>query len=154
MNPRDIPVKDALDREAWRRSNHDLAILTTGHVGFLTGESLQNVHIMLQGCLTMLTVIGPMFREKAVLGKDDEDGRARTKGIGTQKYQAYISDATRIRKLINASQVVPEADRYFLLQKAYGICYALGMSILQDANDMGFDFRPKIDPTEAYMGSG
>jgi hypothetical protein len=112
---------------------------------FISGESQQNPHVMLEGVLVMLTVVAPLFKESRT------ETSPRLLGITTKKYDGYRQRIARVRRLINASMSVGK-QRYELLQLAYSGAHDLGMDVIQDASSMGFDFKPKLDPSEAYKG--
>lgn len=154
MEMREI-IKNPLDAEDWRRSGHVLNILTFGEYLTIKGEEMQNPYYLSVGCGIILETITPKFREKDV-EQWEEEGKKRQKttefrGRQTKKYREYFSTLSQAKNLITAGISRQYENSHTCLQRAYGLLWNLKIDLLQEVEDMGFNFKASKNPSNAYL---
>lgn len=146
-----VRMQAPIDKDNWLRSQHVINILTYGESLCIQGELYQNPYYINQGCSAMLQVIVPLLKER--IEYIDEDGKKKTKtvtGIRTNIAKRYIEMLGTSKAYITMSLQKQYNNNHELLEIAYRILNVLKMELLQQANDMGFNFKSKTDPYEAY----
>lgn len=153
-NPRAVAESDPIDKENWRRSNHILNLLTYGQILCDEGEKIQNPKIISDGVSIMLENIGPMIVEKVKL--KDETGKTIQekilKGQNTHKFRLYYEALSEAKTLINICMNNPRlSNKAEILNRSYQILSAMKYDLLQDAADMGMNFKQKINPSDLFL---
>lgn len=148
--------------ELWSRQQDVLKQITIAEDLISKGERLQNpiydaefgaqrnlisLTMMLQGCDELLVVISPNLKDR----KKDEDGERKT-GTDSDIYAVLRQAMNTSQVLINQAQSIGPSTPIGRkrLEKAYGILKETRLALKEETNRLGYDFRPKEDPTEAW----
>lgn len=152
--------------ELWTRQNAVLEQITAAEKIISDGERLQNpmfdsefgsrrneisVTTILQGCEGVLLVISPNLKDRS----EDDDLAARMKrktGKDSNVYKTYINAINTSRMLINQSRHFKPNSPLSTskLTKAYAILKELQYCLKDETNKLGYDFKPKESPYEAW----
>lgn len=134
-------------------------------------RNLISVTYILQGCEGILLIISPNLKDKETTSAAEDyeneepapDGSGRSKPKGKKKragkgkdsetYEIYTEALNQVRVLINQSQAY--SNNKILsnskLTKAYKILKELTYCFKEETNKLGYDFKPKEQPGEAWM---
>jgi len=152
--------------ELWTRQNAVLDQITAAEKMISDGERLQNpmydaefgtkrneisVTMILQGCEGVLLVISPNLKDR----NDDDDLAARMKrktGKDSNTYKTYLNAVNTSRALINQSKFFKPGSpiNNSKLTRAYAILKELSYCLKDETNKLGYDFKPKESPYEAW----
>lgn len=151
-------MPNQLDAMEWRRSGHVLNMITLGQVYTIKGEETQNPYYTMLGCHIMLSCIAAKFKEKKTIVYLDNEGKQKQRiqtyeGLQTDKYKEYYKQLVKSKNLINISLNKKYLNSFDCLEEANRILYELKMSLIQDVEQLGFNWKGMPDPSNKYLNN-
>lgn len=152
--------------ELWTRQNAVLDQITAAEKMISDGERLQNpmydgefgskrneisITMILQGCEGVLLVISPNLKDRDE-GDDLVKRMKRKTGKDSNTYKTYALACNQARQYINQSKHFKPGSpiNNNKLTRAYTILKELSYCLKNETNMLGYDFKPKESPYEAW----